>query len=246
MNLSLLFDYIRPMASLSGEPNQLLVYEWYGNCARDDVTNARNRVSVRMNIALVLWLGIVCGATILMTRYSNSRGAEGPAPVSWPVDSKLALDGHRPTLLRFVHPRCPCSRASLGELERLLAQVTRRPAVELVFLKPSGTPSDWAETDLWRSASAIPDVKVYSDNNGLEARRFQAETSGQTLLYDPAGRLKFQGGITLARGHAGDNPGRTALQQLLQEGHSEQTKTPVFGCSLFEAQGQKGTTVCKP
>lgn len=242
----MVFDYIRPVPSLSREPNQLLVYEWYGNCARNDVTNARNRISVRMIIVLVLWLGIVCGATILMTRYSNSPGAEGPAPVWWPADSNLALDGHRPTLLMFLHPRCPCSRASLGELERLLAQVTRRPAVELVFLKPDGTSSDWAETDLWRSASAIPSVKVYSDNDGLETRRFHAETSGQTLLYGPAGTLKFQGGITVARGHAGDNPGRIALQQLLQEGHSEQTKTPVFGCSLFEDQCQKGTAACKP
>ena len=146
----------------------------------------------------------------------------------------------------FLHPHCPCSRASLGELERLLAQVSKPPSVELVFLKPDGTPSDWAETDLWRSASAIPSAKVYCDKGGLEARRFNAATSGQTLLYDLEGRLRFQGGITVERGHAGDNPGRTALRELLQEGHSQQTKTPVFGCELFEDQCQKGNLLCKP
>ena len=65
-------------------------------------------------------------------------------------------------------------------------------------------------------------------------------TSGQTALYDPAGNLLFQGGITETRGHAGDNTGCEAIESLVL--HQNMTTTPstgpgetaVFGCSLFD------------
>jgi len=199
-----------------------------------------------MVIALVLWLAVVVGATILMTRYSNTPGRGGQTPISWPKGSQIPTDSNRPTLVMFAHPHCPCTRASLGELERLLARVPGRLRAQVIFLKPAGTATDWEKTDLWRKASSIPGVSVGTDNAGSEARRFHAETSGQTLLYDPAGHLRFQGGITFARGHAGDNAGRTALEELLREGHSNQVKTPVFGCSLFETQCQKADVLCQP
>src|SRR5437588_5445253 len=209
-------------------------------------TPAAAQISVGMGIALVLWLAVVGGATILMTRYSSTPVNVGPAPVAWPAASQIPFDNKRPTLVMFAHPHCPCTQASLSELERLLAQVPGRFSARVVFLKPVDTAMDWEKTDLWRKAASIPDVTVCTDNAGTEARRFHAETSGQTLLYDPAGNLRFQGGITFARGHAGDNPGRTALQELLREGHSNQVKTAVFGCALFEAQCQKGDLLCKP
>jgi hypothetical protein len=181
-----------------------------------------------------------------MTRYSNSPGGSGPAPIGWPADSQIPFDASRPTLLMFAHPRCPCARASLGELEVLLAQFPGQISARVVFLKPTDTNTNWEKTDLWRKASSMPHVTVYTDNAGIEARRFHAETSGQTLLYDRSGTLQFQGGITLGRGHAGDNPGRGALQELLREGHSKLTETPVFGCSLFDNKCQQGDVTCKP
>jgi len=180
-----------------------------------------------------------------MTRYANSPGSGGQAPIGWPAESQIPFDASRPTLLMFAHPRCPCTRASLGELEVFLAQFPGQISARVVILKPAETVTNWEKTDLWRKASSIPDVTVYTDNAGIEARRFHAETSGQTLLYDRSGTLQFQGGITLSRGHAGDNPGRSALQELLREGHSSQVKTPVFGCSLFETDCQQGGGVCK-
>ncbi len=127
-----------------------------------------------------------------------------------------------------------------------MARVQGLVSAHVVILKAAGTATNWERTDLWRTASSIPGVTVQVDNAGLEARRFHAETSGQTLLYDRSGVLRFQGGITLSRGHAGDNPGRSALQDLLLEGHSNQIKTPVFGCSLFEINCQQGDVICKP
>jgi hypothetical protein len=194
----------------------------------------------------MFWLAMVVGGTIYLARYSNTPGSDSPAPAAWPATSQIAFDGKRPTLVMFVHPHCPCTRASLGELEVLMAKVQGRVSAHVVVLKATGTATNWEKTDLWQTASSIPGVTVYVDNAGAEARRFHAETSGETLLYDRRGTLQFQGGITLSRGHAGDNPGRGALQDLLREGHATQFKTPVFGCSLFETNCRQGDVICKP
>jgi hypothetical protein len=103
----------------------------------------------------------------------------------------------------------------------------------VLFLKPEGFTDNWAQSDLWRTAAALPGVTVARDVDGREARRFGAATSGQTLLYDSNGALLFSGGITGARAHAGDNAGRSALVALLNHGRPDRTGTSVFGCPLF-------------
>ena len=71
------------------------------------------------------------------------------------------------------------------------------------------------------------------DDDGAEARRFGVATSGQTLVYDTRGALAFSGGITGARAHRGDNAGRQAIVDLLNNGSTARSTTNVFGCSLF-------------
>ncbi len=104
----------------------------------------------------------------------------------------------------------------------------------VLFVKPQGFSEDWEKTDLWRGAASIPGVKVMTDESGVEARRFDSETSGQVMLYDADGQLRFSGGITAARGHSGDNAGRSAIVSLLTSNYSEIKQTPVFGCPLFQ------------
>ena len=86
---------------------------------------------------------------------------------------------------------------------------------------------------MWQPAARIQNVTVVRDDDGLEAQRFGAATSGQTFLYDSQGVLQFSGGITSARGHAGDNAGRAALISLLNRLETSQPRTNVFGCPLF-------------
>jgi hypothetical protein len=193
-----------------------------------------------MAVAVVLWLSAVVTAMVLLISYSNSPGSSGSPPIHWPVRSQIALDAGRPTLVMFVHPRCPCTRASLGELELLLARCQGQVSTHLLFIRPPGTTEDWLKSDLWRKASVIPGVTVHCDNAGVEAQRFHSQTSGHTLLYDRSGRLMFLGGITISRGHSGDNPGRSAIVALLHHELSKQIKTPVFGCSLFDDECQQG------
>jgi hypothetical protein len=113
-----------------------------------------------------------------------------------------------------------------------MAQAQGRVTAYVLFVKPSGSADDWEKTDLWQSAASIPGVTVVVDD-GAEAQRFHAVTSGQTALYDVEGRLQFSGGITGSRGHSGDNAGRSAIVSLLNTGDAERTKTSVFGCPLY-------------
>jgi hypothetical protein len=143
------------------------------------------------------------------------------------------LDQKHDTLIMFAHPQCPCSRASIEELNRLLARSHGNVAAQVWFFKPAGFPADWTRSDLWRSAAAIPGVTVHDDPDGAQARLFGAETSGYVLLYDPRGQLRFKGGITGSRGHAGDNDGEDAIVSLLAGQQVNLKQTPVYGCSLL-------------
>lgn len=135
----------------------------------------------------------------------------------------------------FAHPRCPCSRASVEEFERILP-LTHSPVVAyVVFVRPPGVEEAWDQSPLWAAASRIPGVRVLRDPEGSEAKSFGAFTSGHVLLYDPQGSLLFSGGITAARGHAGENAGSGAVLDFLLTGSSRRSKAPVFGCSLLNS-----------
>ncbi|MEZ5973957.1 MAG: hypothetical protein R3E96_03675 [Planctomycetota bacterium] len=64
------------------------------------------------------------------------------------------------------------------------------------------------------------------------AARFGAHTSGAVVLYSEEGRLQFQGGVTAARAHEGDNLGRESLLSLYGGSGQVVAHTPVFGCPL--------------
>jgi hypothetical protein len=126
----------------------------------------------------------------------------------------------------------------MGELARIMAHTQGRLTAYVLFLKPAGFSEDWEKTDLWQSAASIPGVIVMIDDEGAEARLFNSSTSGQTILYDSAGRLQFSGGITGSRGHAGDNAGRSAIVSLVNAGAADRTETFVFGCQLFDKDSE--------
>lgn len=181
----------------------------------------------------VLWLLVVGGGIAAVSNYQNRHGSAGAAPEHWPSIRQLALSHDRDTLVMFAHPECPCTRASVEELNRLLARCPGRIAVQVLFFKPDPLPADWTETGLQRSTAAIPGVTVQDDPDGVLARKFGAETSGYVVLYDPQGRLLFRGGITAGRGHAGDNAGEDAIASLITGRPAGLRQTPVYGCSLL-------------
>jgi hypothetical protein len=181
----------------------------------------------------VLWLLAAGAGFALILNYQNTGGRVGVTPEQWPSGAQIALDSKHDTLVMFVHPRCPCTRASVEELNRLLAQRSGQVVAHVFFFKPKDFSTNWMQTDLWRSAMAIPGVAVHEDSDGAEARLFGAETSGYVLLYDPHGQLQFNGGITGGRGHAGDNAGENAVSSLLAGQAVSSRQTQVYGCSLL-------------
>jgi hypothetical protein len=194
-------------------------------------------------VILPVWaIGLFLG-TFILAEYSLRPGAEAAAPAQWPQESLLERAASGPTVVMAVHPRCPCTRASIEELARLAARVGSRARIAALFFDPGNRGSDWIESGLWSSARAIPGVECIRDTGGAEIRRFGVETSGQVLVYDAAGALVFRGGITGARGHAGDNAGRSAVEAWILEGRSTASSTPVFGCEFGLCGGTPGATV---
>jgi hypothetical protein len=182
--------------------------------------------------AMLVWLLAVGLGDRVLLRYSNTPGRPAAPPLAWPHDASIRPDQGRATLVAFLHPQCPCSRASIGELALIMARCQDKLNAYLFFYAPRSEGSAWTRTDLWRDAAAIPGVQTVEDLDGAEARRFGASTSGQTLLYI-RNHLEFNGGITAARGHSGANDGRDAVVSLLEDRTPRRNTTPVFGCSLL-------------
>jgi len=182
-----------------------------------------------------LWLSLIsCGLWVTWS-YQNTRGEQASAPKYWPLTSRIQRTGTQPTLVLAIHPHCPCSRATIGELALLMAHVQGLVNTNVLFVKPREFSQDWEKTDLWKSAASIPGVKVMTDDEGVEAAGFGSRTSGQAMLYDASGKLIFSGGITSSRGHSGENDGRSAIVSLLRSGLAATNETAVFGCPLFSS-----------
>jgi len=187
-------------------------------------------------LSAVSWLSLVAVGLWLLWGYENTPGIAAESPRQWPAESQIQPAQDHATLVMLAHPHCPCTRASIGELASIMAHTQGRLSAYVLFIKPEGVSNDWEETDLWQSASTIPGVKVILDGDGREARLFHAATSGQTVLYDPHGRLLFSGGITGSRGHFGDNAGQASIVSLANAEVPNRTETSVFGCPLFDPQ----------
>jgi hypothetical protein len=208
----------------------------------------RSLIPLIWTAAIAVWLGAVAAGLFWLMAYDNTPGVAAAAPAGWPADSVLTRDPGAPTLVMLAHPRCDCTRASLGELAELLARVKFKPRTFVVFIKPGGTDSGWEQSGTWEQAKQIPGVTVVRDDDGAEARRFGVQTSGQTLLYDARGALLYSGGTTGSRGKAGENAGRADLAALVDGARRTRATRPVFGCPLFahdppatgQVRGQRG------
>jgi hypothetical protein len=195
--------------------------------------NTQARTISKTVLFAIAWTAAVAYGTGRLLTYESAPGRIGATPAEWPATSRIQRASDRATLVMLAHPRCPCTRASIDELAKIMARIQGRVSAYVVFLKPQGSGADWDDTGLRRTAAEIPCVTVLSDVDGAEAQRFGAETSGHTLLFDAGGHLLFSGGITQSRGHSGDNTGESAIVSLVNNHAAEQTRTFVFGCSLF-------------
>lgn len=196
-------------------------------------------------IAAIIWLGMVIGGTGVLYVYGTQPGdvGETSAPLRWPLSTELPRTEDSHTLLLFAHPHCPCTRASIELLQRVLLQSRVPVECHLVFVAPPGVEQGWMEGPLINSASRIPGTTIHRDFSAAEARQFGATASGHVLLYDRSGMLAFSGGITGSRGHAGDNFASDSIGLLLSASpeRAATRRAPVYGCPLFNADDCRET-----
>jgi hypothetical protein len=186
-------------------------------------------------VALVLWALAVGAGWAGMSSYEFQvvDHASTP-PAQWP-EALIERSSDRPALVICLHPKCPCSQATLSELERLLAKpavAAMRPMVLAVITMPTDADDSWTNSAHVERCRRLPEARVEFDRGGVIAAAFGAVTSGEVLLFDSAGKRQFAGGVTASRGHEGSSVGGDALAALLEGLQPETASTPVFGCRL--------------
>jgi len=186
-------------------------------------------------VVLIGWsLGILF-AMGMSYDFTWRAGESGNPPLHWPKDISSPKLTDRPLVLVFLHPQCPCSRATLDELAVAMTHTRERFQFVAVFEKPAGRNDDWIKAELWKRAEGISGLSRVIDVDGKLVNAFHAKTSGDTVVYSPEGILLFHGGLTPGRDHRGSNAGRTFLETWTRETPPETVTSPVFGCPLCRA-----------
>lgn len=170
------------------------------------------------------WFALCLAGAWAWERYETTPGTVGA------VDAGDQKAPGRWQITVYAHPHCPCTKATLAELAAIAAAAPEL-AIRVRIVRPFDTPDRWARGQTWESAIQIANCDVDFDAGGTEARHYGAETSGFTVLIDPAGRIAYRGGLTPGRGRQGEGP--SAILAILAGGPAPTTAVPVYGCSLF-------------
>src|SRR5436305_11811773 len=98
--------------------------------------------------ALVCLWGLLVGAGFVgLWSYGATPGESEAPPGHWPSASSIALRS-RPTLILFAHPLCPCTRATLTELQNLLEVSGDRLQTHVIFIAPVAADASWQDAEL--------------------------------------------------------------------------------------------------
>lgn len=166
----------------------------------------------------------------------------------WPESSEIERNDQAPHLLVFVHPYCPCTRATLTNLHDSIR--SKLLNVTVVQLRSARFENVHSPISTIEEVIRGRDWNLVFDTEGVEARKFGVVTSGECLLFAPSGKLVFSGGVTALRGHSGTNRSLSTLLahidaiegnmtpphiKLVSESQTieEFDNLPTFGCPLF-------------
>jgi hypothetical protein len=195
-------------------------------------TSQQGRVRTVLVAVSAVWLALACAGFGVLIRYGATPARAAVFAVEWPAASRIERSAALPTLVQFVHPRCACSRASLAELERLMARLRGRIEARVVIVRPRDDDADFRVAEVAERVGRIPGAEPATDADGSESAAFGAAASGTTLLYGSDGRLLFAGGLTASRGHEGPSLGQERVVALATGAPADRNDSPVFGCSL--------------
>lgn len=197
-------------------------------------------------LAIGFWaMGIGYGLHALYD-HENRPGMMAAAPSVIPALDVLQFSQDKPRLLMFIHPQCPCTRASLRELDRLRSDIGQSKVDVAVVVMTGDAPQLQFANGLGMQAQQMTGIHVVQDPRGQLAASMGVWTSGQVLLYDAAGQLQFAGGITPSRGHEGNSIGRDMIRDIvLHDRKPDQPRTAVFGCAI-QNPGQNPSELLHP
>jgi len=190
-------------------------------------------IQLTLGLATSIWLVVVASGIFFIERYANRSGDENQSASSWPPSSHLSIANEKVTAILFAHPKCSCSEASVVELDHLMARTQSVAKIYVVFVRPPMWSDADVKSDLWKQVAKIPGIESVIDNQGEEAKKFGALTSGMFFVYNTRGTLAFKGGITGSRGHVGDNVGLESAIEAIRGEVPKINHSKTFGCALF-------------
>ena len=191
--------------------------------------------------AALVWVATVAAAYEAIRRFETTPGLPASAPRSWPAATTVPRTPGTWSLVMLVHPHCSCSRASVKELAEVVEKSRRDVQTTVLVYRPREMAAGWERTNVYDGATRIRQARVLLDHDGAQAQVFGGFTSGQTFLYDDEGRLRFAGGVTSLRGHAGLNRGRADIIRIANQ-RSGTGSHPVFGCAINTTTTARGET----
>jgi hypothetical protein len=192
-------------------------------------------------LAALIWLGVVGGGYAWLLRYSFAAGQTATTPHRLPASLASLPSSTRAQFFLALHPRCPCSRATVRELAKILSRAPGTMDVTVLAYKPADKPDSWLEGELLNDCRRM-NCRICPDPDGKLAASLGNLTSGGVALYDANKRLRYQGGITASRGHEGDNIGESAVIEILQGRRDSHKPLPVFGCPIQEEKRSQHST----
>jgi hypothetical protein len=191
----------------------------------------RTLITGALILAACIWTATVGAMYKSVRRFETTPGRAAAPLTSWPAKSGITPMPGRWSLVMLVHPHCGCSRASIQELERIIEMSDPSLQTYMLVYRPADFRAGWEKTETFEAARRVQRAHVVIDTDGAEARLFHGFTSGQTFLYDPQGALRFSGGVTSLRGHAGVNRGSMDVVDIVHAKVKQGTH-PVFGCAI--------------
>lgn len=188
-------------------------------------------------LVFICCTGIAIGFALLYA-HDSKPGLQFASPSLWPSDVEIERPMDVSSLLIFVHPQCPCTFASLAELERVVGQSGSSLETIVILNAPAEKLEEWMQTSVANRAKGISRARIVVDGDGKLSAKFRVTVSGQCLLYSPNGQLLFQGGLTASRGHEGESAGQSVLMHLIAHperdalSNQQVREIPVYGCEL--------------
>ncbi|MGB7345858.1 MAG: RedB [Pirellulaceae bacterium] len=188
-------------------------------------------------VLFVIFPAAIIVGNWILSDYASRPGEQGDGvsdlrTVSFAGGLATACDDPRQALFIFYHPHCPCTTATIRNLERLAGRFAEPTQVWAIAFCPSATPESWVDSATTKRLVANVGASLLADTDGKIAMQFGAKTSGHVMLYNAQRQLTFSGGITPGRGHEGDCAASDDLLRSIHGEFDETKKWPVHGCPI--------------